>query len=326
MLKTLMLACCPLFFVAQSNAQRYKNLALEGGGIRGIAYAGAMEILDKKHITDSLRNIAGTSVGAIAGALVCVGYNAAEIKSILYQLKIQDFNDGEWFFLGGQRRMRKQLGWYKGDVLERWIEKHLEEKTGKNQLTFEQLHLLTLTKAHYKDLYVTATNLSRQRLQIFSWKTTPNMLVSVAVRTSMSIPLYFRAMKLDSLGKKSKSGDVYADGGILMNYPIGIFDSGKANWETLGLKLERPEQVDSFNNSNRVIAPYQINSLRSYIGAFYNLVIETLNRKTSMQEEAIRSIYISTAGIEPRVRKLRKADKDILVESGRRAAENFFRK
>lgn len=64
--KTLLLATFLLLCGIQSMGQRYKNLALEGGGIRGIAFAGALEILDGKHITDSLQNIAGTSVGAIA--------------------------------------------------------------------------------------------------------------------------------------------------------------------------------------------------------------------------------------------------------------------
>src|SRR5438128_1861212 len=88
-----------------SAAHRYTNVALEGGGIRGIAYAGAIEELEKRGILDSIRNISGTSVGAMAGCLLSVGYDAAAMKELLFSLRVQSFNDGRWFFIGGQWRM-----------------------------------------------------------------------------------------------------------------------------------------------------------------------------------------------------------------------------
>ena len=110
-----------------------------------------------------------------------------------------------------------------------------------------------------------------------------------------------------------------------MNYPFTLFDSGRVNPHTLGLKLERPEQIASFRNGTDDIAPYAIRNLGSYIAALYNLTIETLNRKTPMAEEAFRTIYISTAGINPRVRKITKAQKMVLYENGLKAAQDFFR-
>ena len=48
-----LLACLvPAFAFTQINYP-YKNLALEGGGVRGLAYAGALEVLEQKNI---LRN------------------------------------------------------------------------------------------------------------------------------------------------------------------------------------------------------------------------------------------------------------------------------
>ena len=61
----------------------YTNLALEGGGIRGIAYAGAFKVLEQKGVLQNIENVAGSSAGAIAGVLIAVGYNAAEIDSML---------------------------------------------------------------------------------------------------------------------------------------------------------------------------------------------------------------------------------------------------
>jgi NTE family protein len=305
-------------------AQPYTNLALEGGGIRGIAYAGAFEELEQRQLLVHIQNIAGTSVGAAAGCLLSVGYSAKEIKNILFTLEIETFNDGRWFFLGGQWRMRNQFGWYQGNAFEHWIESLIARKTGQSHLTFGQLHQLTKASNKYKDLFVTASNLSRQKLTIFCWNEFPDMEIATAVRTSMSIPLYFRAVILDSAGRKSKTGDVYVDGGVVMNYPLAVFDSGSINPHTLGLKLERPEQITYYDQSTE-IAPYSITNLKTHIGALYNLTIETLARKSAMEYERFRTIYISTAGMNPRVRKMTNDQKMILYESGRSAVRNFLK-
>jgi len=316
-----------LLFLAPTltRAQPYTNLALEGGGIRGIAYAGAFVALEEQNQLHNIRQVAGTSVGAVAGCLLSVGYSPTEITALMDELKFQHFNDGGWSVFGGQRRMRRLYGWYYGDALERWIERQIAAKTGQPNLSFGELHRMAGESPCYKDLYVTASNLSRQQLAIFSWRHFPDMSIATAVRASISIPLYFRALRLDSAGRKSKTGEVYVDGGIVMNFPITIFDSDGVNRQTLGLKLERPEQIPYFQESS-AIAPFDIQNFRSFVGALYNLTIETLNRKSSMEEEMFRTIYISTAGVNPRIKKMSVDQKRLLFESGRDAVQAFFRK
>lgn len=48
---------CFLFSSMLCSAQ-YKNLVLKGGGIRGIAYPGAIKVLEQQHIIDSLQKLA----------------------------------------------------------------------------------------------------------------------------------------------------------------------------------------------------------------------------------------------------------------------------
>ena len=55
-------------------AQQYKYLVLKGGGIRGIAYVGALQVLENKKITTGIEKVAGTSVGAITGTLFSMAY------------------------------------------------------------------------------------------------------------------------------------------------------------------------------------------------------------------------------------------------------------
>ena len=318
-----------LFFSQSIYGQSYKNLAFEGGGTRGIAYVGAISVLESKHIMENIRSVCGTSVGAIVASMVATGYTANEMEIVLNDLKVQTFNDGQWIFIGGQYRIRKQYGWYKGNMLENWMGKIIRKKSGNDNMSFLDLHELSLKDGHYKDLYVTATNLSDQKTEVFSWKTYPNMHIKTAVRASMSIPLYYRAVFIDSMGREVRQKSnvkykVFVDGGIMENYPLDIFDSSGVNMETLGLKLERPSQIVCYNNGESCIAGFDINNFKDYISAFYNIVIERLNRHISYENEKSRTIYISTGGISPKVRRLSKKDKNVLYENGRNAASNFF--
>lgn len=57
-----------------------------------------------------------------------------------------------------------------------------------------------------------------------------------------------------------------------------------------------------------------------YYKSKYSLyIIENLNRRWPMTDEKARTIYISTEGITPRVRRMSEADKTKLFNSGKRA-------
>ncbi|HAY88229.1 MAG TPA: patatin, partial [Bacteroidetes bacterium] len=56
-----------------------ENLVFKGGGVLGIAYAGAIEILENEGILTQVQRTAGTSAGAVAAALISLGYSSKEI-------------------------------------------------------------------------------------------------------------------------------------------------------------------------------------------------------------------------------------------------------
>ncbi len=333
----------PLLSLSQQN-YKYKNLVLEGGGVRGIAYAGAFSVLEHNHILQQIEKVAGTSAGAIAGVMISVGYTAGEIDSIMRSLPIEKFNDGKGGIIGKYRRIRRKYGLYKGEKFETWIRQIIKNKTGDANLSFAQLHQLHLQNNLYKDFYCTATNLSKQQLEIFSFENTPDMKVEVAVRISGGIPLYFEPMVLDNAYRKIDESDTssfknyFVDGGMIANYPISIFDTCenggnpllsdrlKFNLQTLGIKLERPARIDSLKNKSNSIPPFSINSFKEYIQAFNSLMLETLNKKyTAADNEKDRTIYISYGTISSRVRKMKPAEKEELFSNGVRATKDFFR-
>lgn len=331
----------PVVFILWSgfaSAQQYKNLVFEGGGIRGISYAGALAVMEKNGMLQHLEKTAGTSSGSIAALLVSLNYTAAEIDSIMQGLNFQKFNKGGGLFIGGITRLRRNYGWYKGEALEDWLGSLIALKTGKASLSFYELHQLAQSNSVFKDLYVTGTNITHQRTEIFSYTNTPHLPVKTAVRISCSIPLYFQPVMMDNEGniitekQKGVNYSVYVDGGVMMNYPIAIFDSCKKmngvncndwvyNPATIGLKIERPEQIEQQKLSNEP-APYNTTDFNHYLQAFLSVMIESANRYDEAAEKG-RTIYISSGNISPRVRKMSRQQKQQLFDFGKTAVEEF---
>lgn len=315
---------------------------MEGGGVRGIAYAGALEVLEQKGILKQIENVAGSSAGAIAGLMVALNFNYHEIDSVLQNLKIQEFNEGKFFF-GKIRRLKNQYGVYKGDKMEEWLAGLIAYKTGNPDITFKGLHELRLMDSTFKNFFCTGTNITKQRLEILSWKTWPAMKLKTAVRISSSIPFYFVPVVIDSVGNEVPLSDtlrnfnLFVDGGMLCNYPINMFDScingGNPltcdevifNTQTLGLKLERGKQVAQLEMGNTAIAPYKIENVKDYSSAVMNLIMEGLNRKSpGLLNEEGRTIYISYGDISGKPRKVSKKERGKLYEYGVAATKRFF--
>ncbi len=315
---------------------------MEGGGIRGLAYPGVIQVLEKKEIIKNIEIVAGTSAGAITALMLGLGYTSYEIDSVFQSLKIQRFNDGKNIF-GKISRLKKEYGIFKGEKFEIWLGNLIKHKTGNSNTTFSDLHLLHKNNNIFKDVYCTGTNVTKQRLQVFSWEHTSSMKLATAVRISGSIPVYYKPVAIDSawaevpIKKNKNKYDLYVDGGMINNYPINMFDTClngkdpfecdkvKYNYNTLGLKLERPEQIQQFNNGITAIAPHPVSSLKDYKLALINLLQETLARKNvDLQNEKGRTIYISYGNVFGKIRKVSAEEKKELFNNGVKAAEIFF--
>lgn len=318
----------------------YKNLVLEGGGVRGFAYAGAFEVLDSLQLLPGIERVGGTSAGAIQAALLAVGYTPREILQLTAYTKPQAFNDGSWFFGSGIRRLKREFGYYKGDKIAAWIEDLIAQKTGNGRISFAELHAQRAAKG-YKDLYITGTDLTYQCLRIFSWEQYPDMAVKDAVRISLSIPLYFKPVLIDDKGKvydKPVAGQrlhLMVDGGALSNYPLFMFDSTRyitggagvnhyqENPETLGLMMEMPEQI-AYNQTQLGKYPLPINNIKDYVKAVYVTLIDKASPEAEGRNQYRRTITISTLNYSGRVRKLPRKVIDDLLESGREGTRKFF--
>jgi NTE family protein len=317
---------------------QYRNLVMEGAGVKGFAYAGALQVLDSLGVLDNVERVAGTSVGAIQASLLAVGYTADEIIGLTAGIPLRRFNDGGWMLAGGIRRLKKQFGWYKGERIGKWIAELIAAKTGNGDITFGELHSRCDT-ARYKDLYITGTDLTYQCLRIFSHETYPQMRIKDAVRISLSIPLYYRAVLMDDTGKiyEKPNGQllhVMVDGGVLSNYPVFIFDSTKylqadtgnayvENPETLGLLMEMPQQIE-FNAQQPGNYPFPIDDMKDYLKALYHTLIDKANPEATHPGARRRTIPIDNMNMSGRVRKLPKKTILELQENGREGVRKFF--
>ena len=238
--------------------------------------------------------------------------------------------------MGGFNRINKRYGWYINDKFEKWLEDLIENKTGDSEITFKELG-----ERGYKELHATGTCINKQELIVFNSVTYPKMKVKDAIKISMSIPLYFEAIFLDSEGKlynKQEEGfnlDVVVDGGLIGNYPIGIFDRflidslGRSyreiNTKTLGVRMDSDEQIKNDKNGLGLVEQ-KITDFRSYIEAFYIMTIENLNRNQLTKEDWNRTISVSSVNIGPKIKRLKQTEKESLMKSGEEAVIAYFRK
>ena len=76
--------------------------------MKGIAYVGALEVLDKEGILKDVERVAGTSAGAMIAVLVGLRYSADEMKEILWNLNFRNFMDNSFGIIRDTTRMLKE--------------------------------------------------------------------------------------------------------------------------------------------------------------------------------------------------------------------------
>ncbi|MFW5643811.1 MAG: cyclic nucleotide-binding domain-containing protein [Alkalispirochaeta sp.] len=167
--------------VARSITGRAAGVALGGGGARGVAHVGALEALAGEGIPVDF--IAGTSMGAVVGALWGMGRRPQEILAAIKEMFVRrkPFSEYTWPIYGLLRGNRPR-------------------KAATD--TFGDLGI--------EDLWIpfvcTSTNLSRQRLCVHDrGPIAPAILATTAVPGAAIPPI--------------RNGELHVDGGVLNNLP-----------------------------------------------------------------------------------------------------------
>lgn len=310
------------------------DLVLEGGGVKGIGLAGAIDRLAESGYR--FERIAGTSAGAITGAFVAAmvqsGHTVAGIDDIAREIDYGSFRDatrlerwsGPLRPLAEGVNLMLESGVYPGDYLHDWIADLL---AGYGIHTFGDLRLpddpdSDLPEAHRYRLVVMASDVSRQRAIRLPWDyhlyglDPDEQSVADAVRMSAGIPFYFEPVTL-----RDRAGEVstIVDGGLFSNYPVTIFDRTDGRpprWPTFGVRLSARQERP---HTERVKGPISLAlaCVESLFGAWDAMYID--NPCT-----IARSIFVDTGQISATDFDIGTAKQEWLLEQGRKAAGKFL--
>ncbi|MEX1994840.1 MAG: patatin-like phospholipase family protein [Steroidobacteraceae bacterium] len=219
-------ACCLLFVsvagaagpVAEADpaARPRIGLVLSGGGARGLAHVGVLQVLEERRIP--VHAIAGTSMGAVVGGLYAAGMSPAQIEALVSTL--------DWNAAFRDRPPRGNMNFRrKQDDREYLVRFPLGVKGGSfrvprgliqgQQLT-QILRRETIAVAAIDDFdrlptrfRAVATDLENGERQVIARGD-----LTEALRASMSAPGVFAPVELD--------GRMLVDGGLVENLPVDV--------------------------------------------------------------------------------------------------------
>lgn len=179
----------------------YKTLVFSGGGMKGLSLLGGLQYCIDNKMIDEVHTYIGTSIGAIIGYLLIIGYTPIEI--FIYTCTNPIFKHEPVLDLISMMNGEGAISYtHFMDYLER--------------MTFDKIgRVLTLKQLYdefHKTLIVTTYNYTRNKLVYMSWETHPDIPCLTALRMTSTLPLLHSMYKY--------MNDYYIDGGVADNFPI----------------------------------------------------------------------------------------------------------
>ncbi len=216
--------------------------------MKGIGLGGAITALMRAGYR--FERVAGTSAGAIAGALLAAGISERGLVEAMARLRyarVPDRGLPKLPILSEGISLLHSAGAYEGDYIHGFVRDELARlgvrRFGDLRRTDDGDDANLPPERRYA-LVVTATDITHGRLLRLPWDYAllgldpDEQLVADAVRASISIPLYFEPV----IVRHGDTGEptTLVDGGVLSNYPIEIFDRTDLRpprWPTFGIKV-----------------------------------------------------------------------------------------
>jgi NTE family protein len=326
------------------------DAVFEGGGVKGIAFAGAIAAAERDAGVKEWVNLAGTSAGSIVSALLVAGYDAAGLQKILADAKYSRFADtgfgGMW--LGGLfSAIIRRRGMAPGRYFKEWMSEQLAasplaRELGKTELTFGDVKRRDLPpRSELPDISDEKYERATYRLHVITSDVTGGRLAILpddlpdyqdengksldkdtfpivdAVRMSMSYPFLFAPEALYQGGKPY----YMVDGGLLSNFPIWLFDSPKPKRPTWGFRLHPGASVTEGLPYRKIPRPLWSVPL---LKAMFSAATEAWDRVQLEQAVSARTVSIPTHSISTTNFGLTRTEADNLYTWGQTAAHAFF--
>lgn len=339
----------------------FENLVLEGGGVKGIAYVGALQALDKNGILKSIKRVGGSSAGGITAVLLALGYTPDEIKTEMEAMEFTEFQDArskywskypqwmdtkdhkirQWFNKVegmGRSLFKERMGVHEGAVFFQWIQAKIANKLGNPNATFADLQKAIAmnpeSKLIFKELMLTATRIkgSGGELQCFDAEQTPNVKIADAVRATMSFPGAFETYDI-SIGDQLST---FIDGGVVNNFPMEYYDEKKfcrmgsdlnnigVNPFTLGLRVDSEKEINNFKYGMTNNTIQQDGTVHSVVGFLRGMKKALLSDRYKVHHKyGFNAIQINDAKVETLNFKLTNDEKENLINNGEQAVSDW---
>jgi NTE family protein len=307
------------------------DLVLDGGGVKGIALGGAYTGLHEAGYR--FHRIAGTSAGAVVGALVAADAPPDLLLGLLRQVDYRKFQDEGLLDrlgpLGKGLSVLFEKGIYEGTYFRDWLDGLLRDL---GRRTFGDLRIADPggdfpPERSYR-LVVLASDVSRGRLVRLPWDYPVYGLdpdeqpIADAVRASMSIPFFFEPVRFETVDERGqKQPSFVVDGGVLSSFPVDVFDRTDGRlprWPTLGVKLSaRPESSQ--------MQRFEVRGTLDFARALLGTLL-TWHDQMHVDDPCVaeRTIFVDTSGVRATDFDLDPETQDRLYEKGHRAATRFL--
>jgi NTE family protein len=313
------------------------DLVLEGGGVKGIALAGAILTLDEAGYV--FKRVAGSSAGAVAAAIVAAldraGRPLTAARDYLDSLDYSQFVAERGVrralgVIGDVGHLVFDLGLHDGAYLVQWLGDVLRDigVTSFGDLALDDPGAdANLRPEQRFSLVVHTSDISRGKCVRLPWDYPEYGLdpakqrIVDAVRASMSIPFVFEPVRvrMATPPSRAKRTATWVDGALLDNFPIEVFDrtdGSPARWPTIGIKL----------SANQAASP----QWRDVDGPFdealacFHTLLENADRFYVTPERAARTIFVDSAGINAADFGIGAAERARLFDNGVAAVRTWL--
>jgi len=277
-------------------------LIMKGGGIKGLAYVGALKELEKYY---EFNWYIGTSAGAITAALLASGVSVNGLETILKE------TDFKAVLLDSSKRwllynLLTKGGLYPGIKFRAWIG-NLINKALESSQTVHMNDLPKIPSILKQRLTVYASAKGKKAVVFDSTSAkSAGTPVNFAVRCSMSIPLLFVP--------ESNDGSYTVDGGAQNNYPVTALLEDNPGADFIGLYLG-PEIYEE--------KEWQLPPVLAILDDLRSIFLDTADME-ALREHRDRTIIIDPRPISTLDFNLSDDEKDFLLKAGKASALKFL--
>jgi NTE family protein len=288
-----------------------------GGGVKGIAFAGAIKAAEEAGYSEWSR-LAGTSAGAIAAMALAVGYDATAIREVLAATDYRRLADTGGFF-GRLINLVRRRGLTRGEALLEWIESLLRDAPSPATVFGElegRLQVIGCDLAHSR-LVVFPDDVGFYEDERGTALRPDEFPVADAVRISAGYPYFFPPLALRD--RATGRDGVLVDGGVASAFPVFLFDRPKPRRPTWGFRLHSGLGAD--RPSRR-----EISGIDWPIEMAWGILDTAMNAfdRRNLLAFGDRVVSIPTGDVETLDFELSEDEQEFLFRSGYEAARAFF--